>query len=104
MARLGFVMQLNRGFEDEYRKRHNELWPELRSLLNITGITEYSIFLHPQTNQLFGVLSIADEQMLNDLPSLPVMKKWWNYMKDIMETNADESPHSIPLKEVFYLP
>lgn len=104
MARLAFMMQLHKGFEEEYKKRHDALWPELGDALKIPGISEYSIFLHPQTNQLFAVFNIADEQLLKDLPNLPIMKKWWHYMKDIMETNADESPVSIPLKEVFYLP
>jgi L-rhamnose mutarotase len=104
MGRVAFVMQLYKGFEEEYKKRHEAIWPELHSLLKTTGISEYSIFLHPQTNQLFGVLQSADEVMLNDLPNRPVIKKWWHYMKDIMETNEDESPVSIPLKEVFYLP
>jgi L-rhamnose mutarotase len=40
---------------------------------------------------------------LDDLPNHPVMKKWWAYMKDIMETNPDNSPLSIPLKNVFHL-
>jgi L-rhamnose mutarotase len=104
MNRMAFVMQLHKGFEEEYQRRHDELWPELSNSLKNTGISMYSIFLHPQTNQLFAVFNIADEQLLKELPNLPVMKKWWNYMKDIMETNTDESPVSITLKEVFYLP
>ena len=97
-------MQLNKGAEVEYKKRHDELWPELKELLKSTGICEYSIFLDETTNSLFGVLKIDGTILLDNLPQHPVMQKWWLYMKDIMESNPDNSPVSIPLKEVFYLP
>jgi len=104
MNRVAFKMKLMQGKEDEYRKRHDEIWPELVDLLKVTGIEEYSIFLDEETGFLFGILKIADAARLDVLPEQPVMKKWWTYMKDIMESNADHSPVSIPLKEVFYLP
>jgi L-rhamnose mutarotase len=97
-------MQLFPGKVEEYRRRHDNLWPELRDLLKSSGIQEYSIFLDEKTNALFGVLRIADTLKLDDLPAQPVMKEWWRHMSDIMETNPDHSPISIPLKEVFYLP
>ncbi len=97
-------MQLHKGFEEEYKKRHDALWPELEQLLKATGIHEYSIFLDETTNSLFGVLKAENPQALDNLPQQPVMQWWWAYMKDIMETNPDNSPVSIPLKEVFYLP
>ena len=96
-------MKLHRGMEEEYRRRHDEIWPELAGLLKETGICEYSIFLDPETNQLFGVLDIADPSKMQELPAHPVMKKWWAYMKDIMDSNPDNSPVSVSLKEVFYL-
>jgi len=104
MKRIGFKMKLFKGFEEEYKRRHDTLWPELLVLLKNAGIKDYSIFLDEETNILFGYLTITDEKKLDDLPSHPVMKKWWAYMKDIMETNEDNSPVNIPLKEVFYLP
>lgn len=104
MHRVAFKMQLFKGFEEEYKKRHDELWPELRSLLKETGISEYSIFLDEETNSLFGVLRAEDPKLLDNLPQQPVMQRWWKYMGDIMESNPDNSPVSIPLKEVFYLP
>ena len=104
MARVAFKMKLFKGFEEEYRKSHDQLWPELETLLKQSGISEYSIFLDSETNFLFGVLKANDPSRLDDLPSKPVMQKWWAYMKDIMESNPDNSPVSIPLKEVFYLP
>ena len=104
MTRVAFKMKLHKGFEEEYKKRHDRLWPELEDLLKTAGISEYSIFLDSETNFLFGVLKAKDPAALNNLPSNPVMQKWWAYMKDIMESNPDNSPVSIPLKEVFYLP
>lgn len=103
MQRVAFKMKLFKGQEEEYRKRHNAIWPELQQLLKETGISEYSIFLDESTNDLFGVLKIEDKQALDKLPEHPVMKRWWAYMKDIMESNPDHSPVSLPLKEVFYL-
>jgi len=104
MHRVAFKMKLFKGKEDEYKKRHDAIWPELKKLLKETGIADYSIFLDEETNFLFGVLKIENPLKLDELPHHPVMKKWWAYMKDIMESNRDDSPFSIPLKEVFYLP
>ncbi len=97
-------MQLFKGFEEEYKKRHNEIWPELQSLLKESGISDYSIFLDKTTNNLFGVMKAEDSAKLADLPSSPFMQKWWKYMSDIMETSPDNSPVQISLEEVFYLP
>ena len=104
MHRVGFKMKLFNGCEDEYKKRHDAIWPELKILLKETGVEDYSIFLDKETNILFGVLKIKNPLKLDELPSHPVMKKWWAYMKDVMESNPDMSPVSILLKEVFYLP
>ena len=97
-------MRLHKGFEEEYRRRHTALWPELQSLLHDTGIREYSIFLDGQTQTLFAVLHTDDPKQLDRLPEHPVMQRWWAYMQDIMESNPDNSPVTTPLKEVFYLP
>ena len=96
-------MQLHRGFEEEYKKRHDNLWPELKELLKNSGIREYAIFLDESTNTLFGVMKFEDPEILQNMHENPVMKKWWAYMRDIMDTNPDYSPVSVPLKEVFYL-
>lgn len=103
MKRIASKMKLLKGFEGEYKKRHDEIWSELRDLLKQIGINNYSIFLDEETNDLFAYFNIEDDKQLNELPAKAIMKKWWDYMKDIMETNADNSPVSIPLKEVFYL-
>jgi L-rhamnose mutarotase len=103
MPRIAFKMILLDGFEEEYQKRHDQIWPEMQTLLKGNGIQDYSIFLDKATNSLFGVLKVADPKVLDNLPMQPVMQKWWKYMADIMETNDDYSPVSIPLKEVFYM-
>jgi L-rhamnose mutarotase len=104
MQRVSFKMKLFEGYAEEYKNRHDRIWGELRQLLKETGVRDYSIFLDEETNSLFAYLTVDDERRLEELPSEPVMKKWWSYMKDIMETNEDNSPVSIPLKEIFYLP
>ncbi len=104
MTRVAFKMKLFPGQTEEYKKRHDEIWPELVALLKDTGISEYSIFLDEETNALFGVLKAVDPAKLDDLPSHAVMQKWWAYMGDIMESNPDNSPVSVPLLDVFYMP
>ncbi|MFL5743702.1 MAG: L-rhamnose mutarotase [Niastella sp.] len=104
MPRVAFKMQLFKGAGEEYKKRHDKIWPELCDLLKKAGISDYSIFLDDTTHSLFGVLKAEDPQALDQLPAQEVMQRWWKYMADIMESNTDHSPVSIPLKEVFYLP
>ena len=101
--RNAFKMKLKPGFEAEYKKRHDEIWPELAALLSETGIQEYSIFLDEETLILFAFQKISKEFDEAYLPSHPIVKKWWAYMADIMETNHDNSPISKSLKEVFNL-
>ena len=104
IKRIAFKMKLKPGCEAAYKKRHDEIWPELCDLLKQAGISEYSIFLDEETNSLFGFLKAKDKQRLDTLPAQAIMHKWWAYMGDIMESNPDNSPVSIPLQEVFYLP
>ena len=101
--RNAFKMQLKPGFETEYKKRHDEIWPELAALLSETGIQDYSIFLDDETLTLFAVQKISADFDFNYLPNHPIVKKWWAYMGDIMETNPDNSPVAVSLKEVFHL-
>lgn len=103
MERIAFKMKLYPGRESEYIKRHDELWPELFVLLKRTGVSDYSIFFDEETHTLFGVLKVSDRELFDRLPEEPVMQKWWAYMRDMMETNMDNSPVSKALKEVFYL-
>lgn len=104
MEKIAFVMQLNPGCEAEYKKRHDEIWPELVDELKQAGIEDYSIFLHPQTLQLFGVLWRTDEHSMDALPTKAVMQRWWAYMGDIMQANPDNSPVAVELPQVFHMP
>jgi L-rhamnose mutarotase len=104
MARIAFKMFLYPGSVAEYRRRHDEIWPELSVLLKAHGISDYSIFLDEEKLELFAVLTAADPKIFDTLPQNAHMQRWWNYMKDLMHTNADNSPKTSPLTEVFYLP
>ncbi|HEX9150977.1 MAG TPA: L-rhamnose mutarotase [Flavobacterium sp.] len=103
MIRNAFKMKLKSGFEQEYKKRHDEIWPELERLLSDTGIQDYTIFLDEETLLLFAVQKINEDFDMDFLPQHPIVKRWWAYMADIMETNPDNSPVAIGLKEVFHL-
>ncbi len=103
MKRLAFKMYLNVGQKEEYKKRHNEIWPELQKLLKESGISEYSIFLDEETNILFAFQKVGSEGGSQDLGDTEIVKKWWKYMSDIMRTNPDNSPVTVPLDEVFFM-
>jgi L-rhamnose mutarotase len=103
MKRYAFKMILKPGCKDEYRKRHDEIWPELAELIRSTGVCDYSIFLDESTNTLFAVQKQSGDESSQDMGENPVVKKWWAFMADIMESNPDNSPVAIPLEEVFYL-
>ncbi len=104
MEKYAFKMKLNHGCEKEYRKRHDEIWPELITLLKQAGITDYSIHLDEDTNILFGVLWRTDNHTMDNLPHTDIMKRWWEHMADIMETHNDNQPVATELKTVFHLP
>lgn len=103
MLRKTFYLTLNAGCEVEYKRRHDEIWPELVALLKEHGVHNYSISLARKTNQLFGYAEIESEQQWNDIANSPICQKWWKYMSDIMATNDDHSPVAVELCEMFYL-
>lgn len=103
MIRKAFVMQLHPGQEAEYRRRHNPIWPELESVLKSHGVQSYSIFLHPATLQLFAYAEIEDEARWQAIASTAECRRWWDHMRDIMDTNADNSPAGRELSETFHL-
>ncbi len=104
LEKHAFKMTLNPGMEAEYRKRHDEIWPELVGLLHDAGVSDYSIHLDPETNILFGVLTRPKNHKMAALPDHPVMKRWWAHMADIMASNPDNSPIAKDLVTVFHLP
>jgi L-rhamnose mutarotase len=103
LEKYAFKMKLNPGMEAEYRKRHDEIWPELSALLREAGVRDYSIHLDRETNTLFGVLSRPVDHSMASLQEHPVMKRWWAHMADIMESNPDNSPVQSDLVTVFHL-
>jgi L-rhamnose mutarotase len=103
MQRKAFKMYLNEGQKEEYKKRHDQIWPELKKLLKEAGVSEYSIFLDEETNTLFAFQKVTGDGGSQDLGQTEIVKKWWKFMADIMKTNPDNSPVSVTLEEVFYL-
>lgn len=103
MIRKGVVMSVFPENAAEYRRRHNPIWPELEGKLKEHGVITYSIFLHPQTHQLFAYVEIEDEQRWNSVAFTEICKRWWAYMKEIMPSNPDDSPVSVDLEEVFHI-
>ena len=101
--RKAFVMQLKPGMESEYEHRHNPIWDELAAVLKKHGVSNYSIFFHQGTHQLFAYAEIENEEQWNAIGSSPVCRRWWEHMAELMEVNPDHSPIAVPLKEVFHL-
>jgi L-rhamnose mutarotase len=101
--KYAFRMKLHPGMKDEYRGRHDAIWPELVQLLKDVGVYDYSIHLDEEMNTLFGVLWRLDDHRMDDLPNHPVMQRWWAHMADIMETKPDNEPVAVPLETVFHM-
>ncbi|TXT34502.1 MAG: L-rhamnose mutarotase [Comamonadaceae bacterium] len=101
--KIAFRMFLNPGCVDEYKRRHDAIWPELSQLLKEVGISDYSIYLDEPRHVLFAVLRRTPGHTMDTLPNHPVMQRWWAYMADIMRSNADGSPVVEPLPCMFHL-
>lgn len=101
--RHAFRMRLHPGMKAEYVKRHDEIWPDLVELLHKAGVSDYDIWLDEETNLLFGILTRTDDHTMDRLPLEPIMKRWWAHMRDIMESNPDNSPVDVPLTRVFHM-
>ena len=103
MQRNAFKMKLKPGFEDEYKKRHDEIWPELSQALTNAGISDYSIFLDEESLSLFAVQKLSINNTATELPQTEIVKKWWDYMADLMETHPNNMPTFKTLTEVFHM-
>lgn len=103
MKRVAFRMKLYKGFKEEYKRRHSEIWQNLVELLRKTGVSDYSIFYDRETDYLFAVQNVDENAPEQDFDDNSLMRKWWEYMSDIMETNPDQSPVCVPLEEVFHM-
>jgi L-rhamnose mutarotase len=104
MEKYAFRMVLNEGQLEEYKRRHDAIWPELSVALHAAGVKDYSIHYDPETRHLFGILWRRADHSMGRLPDLPIVQKWWAYMADIMETHADNRPVETQLQTVFHLP
>ena len=104
MEKYAFKMQLNPGCKAEYTTRHDEIWPELVTLLKDAGISDYSIHLDEETNILFAVLWRTEGHKMDALPASAIMQKWWAHMGDIMATHPDNAPVATPLTPLFHMP
>ncbi|WP_394171852.1 L-rhamnose mutarotase [Thalassotalea litorea] len=103
MEKIAFVMTLLPGKEAEYKKRHDDIWPELVTALKAAGVSDYSIFHEKSSNKLFAVLKRTSNHSMDNLPLQPIVKKWWAFMADIMETHSDNAPIAEPIDLVFHL-
>lgn len=103
MQRHAFKMKLKPGMAAEYKRRHDEIWPELATELRAAGVSDYSIFLDEETLTLFAVQKLGAHNTAARLPDAPIVRKWWNFMSPLMETHSDHSPVATPLKELFHL-
>ena len=103
MIRKAFLMKVNPDAHEEYERRHQPIWEELEMLLMDHGVTNYSIYLEAETDQLFAYAEIESEERWSAIAETEVCRRWWKHMKDIMPTNADNSPISVELKEVFHI-
>lgn len=104
MKRIAFTLQLKPGCEDEYKRRHDAIWPDLRSALQEAGVSNYTIFLESSTGRLFAVQDLSDSHTVELLKDNPVVRKWWDYMSELMVTQTDNEPVTHPLKKMFHLP
>jgi L-rhamnose mutarotase len=102
MEEVAFTMQLKPGVAGEYQRRHDAIWPELTALLQEAGIRDYSIYLDAASGRLFAVQKRLPGHTADALPTTAIMQRWWSYMADLMETNADNSPVVQPLQAVFH--
>jgi L-rhamnose mutarotase len=104
-AKVAFTMKLKPNVIDEYKRRHDEIWPELVALLHEHGISDYSIFLDEQTLTLFAVQNVSSTTISSNdkLRSNEIMQRWWVHMAELMETNDDGSPVTHPLQLVFHM-
>lgn len=103
MIRKAFVTTINADQHEEYERRHRPIWAELEETLKAHGVLDYSIYLYPETSQLFGYVEYDSEEQWAAISQTEICQKWWKYMSEIMPSNPDNSPKWIELKEVFHI-
>ena len=103
MLRKAFRMSVHPGREQEYERRHRPIWPELEKTLLDHGVLTYTIFLDPETHDLFGYVEVESEERWAAIAGTDVCRRWWSHMKELMPANPDDSPVSRELCEVFHI-
>lgn len=103
MIRKAFRMRVNTGAEDEYERRHRPVWADLERVLLDHGVRSYSIFIAPDTRDLFGYVEVDEEAQWEAIASTDVCRRWWRHMRDLMPVNPDDSPVSYGLREIFHV-
>ena len=97
-------MQLREGQAEEFHRRHDPVWPQLQALLEDEGVSNFSIFLHPQTHQLFAYAEIASEERWDVITRAEVYRDWWASLRELVDVAEDNTPVATELRELFYLP
>ncbi len=103
MIRNAFKMKLKPGCVEEYKKRHDEIWPELSKAHTDAGIFDYSIYFDEESLTLFAFQKLTDDNTAANLKDLEIVQKWWDHMEDLMETHPNNMPIFKPLLEVFHM-
>lgn len=104
LQRFAWKARIKPGTEGDYKKRHDEIWPEMTAVLNEAGIHNYSIWL--SGTDLFGYYECADIAHATEVQgNSPVVDRWNVYMKDILIMDFDpETGTTPPLKLMFVHP
>lgn len=103
MREEAFRMKLKPGFAEEYKRRHDAIWPELKKAISESGVFDYSIYLDEETLSLFAVQKVRDEGNPDAQKEMAIVRKWWDMMADIMDVNPDKSPVCVSLRPMFHL-
>ena len=82
-----FVLRLKRGHEAEYKRRHDQIWPEMKQALLGQGILHYEIYLEEGSGLLFAYMQ-RRKGVPRDMDH-PVMVRWRHHMADILVQEGD---------------
>ena len=103
MTRNAFKMKLKPGAAEEYKKRHDEIWPELEKAHTDAGIYDYSIYFDEESLSLFAFQKLTENHTADSLKEMGIVQKWWDHMADLMEVDPGNMPVFKPLVEVFHM-
>lgn len=104
-TKVAYKAKLKPGAAAEYKRRHEEVWPEVLTVLRENGVSDYSIFLDEETSTLFGVYttSLEPAELYKALLQSEITQKWWSKMAELVEFKEDQTPDNHPLKMVFHM-